>query len=410
MMVRRSIPPLLPKNLCSRQQMLNQRGKQHRGRVSEALERLERTWYLEAFCLLCSAACAALIVIFLVAHNNTHVDSWQFYFSINTVVSSLGVIFKLTLLFAVSAALAQGKWTWFRKRSDTLSTFEAIDAGSRGTVGSLKLLLRMRGQRLVSAGALVVAFGFMVQPFLQAVISEYGRLVDADPSGTSGMSATIGRSRRLDGGTQCISTYADDYPKIDTTPDFVISASLYDGLNAAGSHGYQNVAFTCFLGNCTWPEYVSIAIRSTCFDISDHLKRTPPEAPGETTVSTTRKSSPSTSSAAADSAETSASGTDPEMAMYPTAAPLSAFSDHSTVNSMVASLQSIATPAAVTTSTDVSQESSESEAPAGQFHGSTGPVYSDSSDCRIRQEGIFPYSAITIIIIVINNTSFSLVV
>lgn len=121
-------------------------GKQHRGRVSEALERLERTWYLEAFCLLCSAACAALIVIFLVAHNNTHVDSWQFYFSINTVVSSLGVIFKLTLLFAVSAALAQGKWTWFRKRSDTLSTFEAIDAGSRGTVGSLKLLLRMRGQ------------------------------------------------------------------------------------------------------------------------------------------------------------------------------------------------------------------------------------------------------------------------
>lgn len=220
-------------------------------------------------------------------------------------------------------------------------------------------------RRLVSAGALVVAFGFMVQPFLQAVISEYGRLVDADPSGTSGMSATIGRSRRLDGGTQCISTYADDYPKIDTTPDFVISASLYDGLNAAGSHGYQNVAFTCFLGNCTWPEYVSIAIRSTCFDISDHLKRTAPEAPGETTVSTTRKSSPSTSSAAADSAETSASGTDPEMAMYPTAAPLSAFSDHSTVNSMVASLQSIATPAAVTTSTDVSQESSESEAPAG---------------------------------------------
>jgi hypothetical protein len=120
--------------------------REHRGRISEALERLERTWYLEAFCLLCSAACATLIAIFLVSIDNTHVESWHHYFSINTVVSTLGVIFKLTLLMAVSAALAQGKWTWFQKRADTLSTFEAIDAGSRGTVGSLKLLLRMRGQ------------------------------------------------------------------------------------------------------------------------------------------------------------------------------------------------------------------------------------------------------------------------
>jgi hypothetical protein len=120
--------------------------KNPHGRFSRALERLETSWFIETLFLLCSAACAVLIVMFLAVHNNTGVEDWHYYFSINTVVSSLGVIFKLTLIMAVSTTLAQEKWTWFRKRSSALSTFEAIDAGSRGPYGSFKLLLRMRGQ------------------------------------------------------------------------------------------------------------------------------------------------------------------------------------------------------------------------------------------------------------------------
>jgi hypothetical protein len=204
----------------------------------------------------------------------------------------------------------------------------------------------------------------MVQPFLQAVISDYGLLVDVKSSGTNSVSATIGRSRRFDGGTQCISTYKNRYPKIDTTPDFAISASLYDGLNAAGSHGYRNVSFTCMLGNCTWSEYISIAIRSTCFDISGHLKRTTPDDPDQTTISTTEKASPTSLSAAASSTDTSESNPDTEMAMYPTEA-ITAFSDVSTVNSMVASIRSSVTRAAVTIPTDNSQDSAETEAPPG---------------------------------------------
>jgi hypothetical protein len=120
--------------------------KNPHGRFSRALERLETSWFIETLCLLFSAACVVLIVMFLAVHNNTNVEDWHYYFSINTVVSSLGTLFKLTLVMAVSATLAQEKWTWFRKRSSPLSMFEAIDAGSRGPYGSIKLLLRMRGQ------------------------------------------------------------------------------------------------------------------------------------------------------------------------------------------------------------------------------------------------------------------------
>jgi len=120
--------------------------KKHMGRSSNILERLETTWYIEALFLACSAVCAILIVALLAAHNHHRTDSWHYYFSINTVASALGTVFKSTLLMAVSAALAQGKWTWFRKRPGSLSTFESINAGSHDTVESFRLLWRMKGQ------------------------------------------------------------------------------------------------------------------------------------------------------------------------------------------------------------------------------------------------------------------------
>lgn len=120
--------------------------KKSKRRPSNILERLETTWYIEAFFLTCSAVCVVLIVALLATHNHHRIDSWNFYFSINTVVSALGTVFKSTLLMAVPAALAQGKWIWFRKRPGSLSTFESINAGSHDTLESFRLLWYMKGR------------------------------------------------------------------------------------------------------------------------------------------------------------------------------------------------------------------------------------------------------------------------
>ncbi|KAH0006834.1 hypothetical protein KCU78_g12096, partial [Aureobasidium melanogenum] len=372
------------------------------GKFSKLTERLETTWYLEIFFLLCSVVCATLIITFLAIHNDTPIESWTFYFSINTVVSTLGVIFKSTLFIAVSAALAQGKWAWFGKRNGPLSTFEAIDAASRDTLESFKLLWSMRGQHLVSAGALVIALGFMVDPFLQAIISDSGRLVDLDVSAPNSTRAMIGKSNRFDGGTQCVSTWPSRYPQIDTTPDFAVAAALYDGLNAALSHSYQNVSFTCTSGNCTWTQYTSLAVRSTCFDISSFLKRTTPEDAANS-PSTIQTSSSAGSEAVTDSTDvtstsqpipsygeelshaysgTSTSDPAPTQSMVqttaiassktspseilegPTYTVLSAFSDVSTVNSEVASVQSTATEATVVLYKRASSSAQSSSSPS----------------------------------------------
>lgn len=81
----------------------------------------------------------------------------------------------------------------------------------------------------------------------------------------------IGMSNRLDGGTQCVTPMPNMDPRVDTIPDFAISAGLFNGLNAATGGGMREVAFFCATGNCTWVEYVSVAVCSSCHDISQHL-------------------------------------------------------------------------------------------------------------------------------------------
>lgn len=232
----------------------------------------------------------------------------------------------------------------------------------------------------MSAGALVIALGFMIDPFLQAIISDYGLLVDIDALIHKSTQATISKSNRFDGGTQCITTYTSRYPKVDTTPDFAVAAALYDGLNAAINHGYQNVTYTCSSGNCTWTEYTSLAVRSTCFDISSLLKRTTLGDVVYDTTSTTQTASSKNlesvtssidpveastylapSSTSPDSSDSSTldsdaiTSTDPPQTSQeaeapgysapPSATDVSAFSDLSTVNSEVVPVQSTATRA-----------------------------------------------------------------
>ena len=182
--------------------------------------------------------------------------------------------------------------------------------------------------------------GLVIDPFLQAVISDYGLLVNLDDASVQNTAkAMIGKSNRFDGGTQCISISSSDYQKIDTTPDFAVAAALYDGLNAAVSHGYQNVSFTCASGNCTWAEYTSLAVRSTCFDISSLLKRTTPGDEADATTSTTQTSSSMGSAAATTSTNVASKSYQVESYGYGEASS-NDYSDTSTLNSEAAPTQS----------------------------------------------------------------------
>jgi hypothetical protein len=115
--------------------------------LSTSCSRLDTWWILEVACLLVSIVALIGVIVILKIYNGHTLTSWTFYFSLNTVVAFLGgTIAKSAMLFSVSACVSQGKFSWFKKRRSRLALFKTIDNASRGPLGSIELLCRLRGR------------------------------------------------------------------------------------------------------------------------------------------------------------------------------------------------------------------------------------------------------------------------
>lgn len=101
-------------------------------------------WKFEIALLLLSICSLVAIIVVLAVEDGTPLESWKFYFSLNTIISILGTVSRSSLASAVGSCLAQEKWNWFRKRQDHLYIFDRIDHASRGSLGSFQLLFWMK--------------------------------------------------------------------------------------------------------------------------------------------------------------------------------------------------------------------------------------------------------------------------
>lgn len=97
-------------------------------------------WKFETFLLLLSVCSLIAIVVILAVEDDTTLSSWNFFFSLNTVISVLGTISRASIASSVGSCLAQEKWNFFRKRNNHLYLFDRFDSASRGPFGGLKLL------------------------------------------------------------------------------------------------------------------------------------------------------------------------------------------------------------------------------------------------------------------------------
>ncbi|KAI1667265.1 DUF3176 domain containing protein [Pyrenophora tritici-repentis] len=213
--------------------------------------------------------------VILFRQNNEPIAAWKFPLTLNTVVATLGTISRSTLAFAMSACIGQQKWSWFRKRSDTVGAFERFDEASRGPWGGTRLFFWLRLRHWAALGALVTMGTVAFDPFFQAILSTYGQL---DNIATS-IGASIGQALTVDGGyildyktggMMAVNTSSGtiQYTQSKSRPDFGIVSSIYSGFHNAT---LKPVAIECPTGNCTWPAFVSAAICSSCEDVSSEL-------------------------------------------------------------------------------------------------------------------------------------------
>jgi hypothetical protein len=118
----------------------------------------------------------------------------------------------------------------------------------------------------------------MFDPFIQALIGTWGELDETH----STSNATIGHAIRADGGkivrftsggVRLFNSSIGEFTITPTLsrPDFGIVASINRGFYNSSIDSLDTVAFNCPTGNCTWPTFASVAVCSSCKDVSKDI-------------------------------------------------------------------------------------------------------------------------------------------
>jgi hypothetical protein len=132
-----------------------------------ASDNIFKRWLFEMMSWFVSASCmVAIICIYLQVKGRPLSQDGSFL----TWTNVLGKISSAALIVPTSEALGQLKWHWFNK-SKAMWDFEIFDKASRGPIGALMLLFRMKGRSLAALGALLIVLLLAIDTFFQQVVS-----------------------------------------------------------------------------------------------------------------------------------------------------------------------------------------------------------------------------------------------
>jgi hypothetical protein len=230
-----------------------------------------KRWLLEIVSWLLSATCMAGILIMLFVYKDKRIPNWPLGLTLNAYISVLSKIASAGLLLPVSEALGQLKWSWFNKgNSKKMWDFEIFDNASRGPWGSLLLLVRTKGKSLAALGAAVTLFALAMDPFFQQVVEypERWRIqigTGTIPRATGYSPYGAGQEYRITGQTLVL----------DQNLLAVANRFFYDNGTVPITFGKgtrAEVPLSCPSSNCTWPQYETLGMCSTCTPIPDLLE------------------------------------------------------------------------------------------------------------------------------------------
>ncbi|KAE9966432.1 hypothetical protein EG328_008916 [Venturia inaequalis] len=189
--------------------------------------------------------------------------SWPLSITINALVSVLSSILKSTLLLLVGEAIGQMKWNWFKRGSRPLNDFEVFDSATRGPLGSFWLLLGSKGRTLASIGAAITILSLALDPMFQQILNYDTGIAR---TGISTLPANL-----------LFVAGFEDKNRIVQLPDamrtYAVIELYFTGIS---SDDVQS----CILqpqvmypsGNCSYPVFDSLAVCSTCANVTDLLK------------------------------------------------------------------------------------------------------------------------------------------
>ncbi|KAM0816194.1 hypothetical protein AB5N19_01995 [Seiridium cardinale] len=130
-------------------------------------------WWIPEIAWCCvSVACVIAIVTVLHNFDGRQPPKWGDGITLNTFIAFFSSIAKLALLIPVIEGLGQLKWLWFASRPRALEDFQLFDQATRGGLGCIKLLFKLKGP-LGCLGALIILSGFFTSTLTQLMVTYY---------------------------------------------------------------------------------------------------------------------------------------------------------------------------------------------------------------------------------------------
>lgn len=216
-----------------------------------------KNWWTELLCLALAASNLILITTILFLLNDKPLASWHFSISLNAVISALVVATKAALIYTTACCIGQLKWQHFQHSLHRRSLYDlkTFDEASKGPLGALKLVLRLRHISLIAwLGGIIVVAAVFVEVFGQQVLVYKSRSVEVE-GGVAEFAST-----------QHLMAHDGWYL------DYTMISDLQKLLLTAIFRGEATPAFDCETAECTWPASATLGICSQCVDISDISK------------------------------------------------------------------------------------------------------------------------------------------
>jgi hypothetical protein len=178
----------------------------HVGRISLPFARAKwaTSWIYEICALVISVTCMVATVIFLKRIDGRPLNDWKLPLSPNTLIAILSTLSKSAILLVITACISQLKWIYFSQRGRRVVDFQTFDDASRGPIGAVSLVFRIRWRATVaSLGALLTILALAQDAFYQEIISTYtDRTRQVDDTATLAMTRCQD-SGNLDSGYSC---------------------------------------------------------------------------------------------------------------------------------------------------------------------------------------------------------------
>lgn len=153
-------------------------------------------WTWEIAAVVASFGSLAAVATILSTMESQASSRWTFFISLNATVAVFITAAKSLALLAIGACISQSKWIHFRGSRRRLEELELFESASRGPLGSLVLLSRVKWTlTLASVGAIVTILAVGVDAFAQQVIDFDTRDVE-----TMDGNAVFGLSKFFEGG------------------------------------------------------------------------------------------------------------------------------------------------------------------------------------------------------------------